>query len=312
MKFESAGAANPSSSQSGLVSALAPAKINLALHVTGRRDNGYHELETLVAFASVGDRVNVAPSGDDSHEIIGPGAEHLDAHPQNLEILARDALRGRFGEKACPPVAIRLEKHLPIASGVGGGSADAAATLLALSQLWQLPLGPDDDELRQIALSIGADVPMCLRSEPLLATGIGEAVETLQDWPVMAIVLVNPNERVATSAVFADLALRLDGRLPPIPSPPNMTAIIDWLQQTRNDLQPAAMVLTPSIADALSELDREHPLFLRMSGSGATCFGIFEALQDAEAAAMAIAERRPGWYVRAARTIADRNEVKLT
>ncbi|WP_240535143.1 4-(cytidine 5'-diphospho)-2-C-methyl-D-erythritol kinase [Notoacmeibacter marinus] len=289
------------------VSVFAPAKINLALHVTGRRDNDYHTLETIAVFASAGDRVTAALAMRDRYEITGPNNRGLPAKDDNLELRARDLLRAEFGPTDCPPVAIRLEKHLPVAAGVGGGSADAAATLLALCRLWKLPLDKRSPELIRMALSLGADIPMCLASTTLLASGIGEGLTRIEDWPDLPLVLVNTGEKVPTAAVFADLEHRDNPPLGALPASPNLDAVVDYLQTTRNDLQPPAMALAPSIADALAELDHQRPLFMRMTGSGATCFGIFASQRDAEKAAAAIRIRQPDWYVQAAITLRGRS-----
>lgn len=290
------------------VSVFAPAKINLALHVTGQRADGYHTLETLAVFASAGDRVTATLAMGDRYEVVGPMSGRLPVAETNLELRARDLIRAEFGEMDCPPVAIRLEKHLPVAAGVGGGSADAAATLLALARLWRLPLDADSPELIRLALSLGADVPMCLASTTLLASGVGEDLQRIADWPELALVLVNAGEKVPTASVFTALEQHRNPPLAPLPTAPNLQTLTAFLQQTRNDLQPPAMALEPSIADALTELDRQRPLFMRMTGSGATCFGIFPSLAEAEKAAADIRNRRPDWYVEAATTIQGRSK----
>ncbi|MCP1198260.1 4-(cytidine 5'-diphospho)-2-C-methyl-D-erythritol kinase [Notoacmeibacter sp. MSK16QG-6] len=290
------------------VSVFAPAKVNLALHVTGRREDGYHTLETLAVFVSAGDRLTASLATADRYEIVGPNSGSLPTHNDNLELKARDLLRAEFGTPNCPPVAIRLEKHLPVAAGVGGGSADAAATLLALCRLWELPLTTNSPELIRLALSLGADVPMCLASSTLVASGVGEGLKLIDNWPTLAMVLVNTGEKVATAAVFSELEDHHNPSLAALPTTPDLETLVSFLRSTRNDLQPPAMAIAPSISDALTALDQERPLFMRMTGSGATCFGIFRSLSDANNAAKSIRGRQPGWYVEAVHTVESREE----
>ncbi|RLQ87420.1 4-(cytidine 5'-diphospho)-2-C-methyl-D-erythritol kinase [Notoacmeibacter ruber] len=293
----------------GSASILAPAKINLALHVTGRRDDGFHMLETLAVFASAGDRLTIVPAASDSYEVVGPGRDPLPARNDNLEPRARDLLRSHFGDDACPPVAIRLEKHLPVAAGLGGGSADAAATLLALSELWDLPLDADNGGLAKFALSLGADIPMCLQSRTVIAAGIGERLTPVEGWPSLAIVLVNSGEKVSTADVFGKMEKPDNPPLPPLPAITGYDQVIGWLSRTRNDLEAAAIAVAPSISDTLAELESQAPLFARMTGSGATCFAIFPSLAVAEDAADAIRHRQPHWYVEATQTIEGRGAI---
>jgi 4-diphosphocytidyl-2-C-methyl-D-erythritol kinase len=263
----------------------APAKLNLALHVTGRRADGYHLLDSLVAFAGVGDRVTVAAAGQLTLAVTGPMAAGLAADDDNLCLRAARAM-------GPGTAAITLDKHLPVASGIGGGSADAAATLRALARLWHRPLPADR------GLSLGADVPVCLLSHPALMRGIGEAIEGVR-LPPAHVVLVNPGVAVPTPAVFAALAQRDNPPLPPLPPLPDAAALAAWLRATRNDLEAPAIALAPAIADARAALAAQPGcLFARMSGSGATCFGLFAAAPTAQAAATALA--RPGWWIAAA------------
>ncbi len=265
--------------------ALAPAKVNLALHVTGRRDDGYHLLDTLVAHGGGADRVaalRAPPAAIGAGEaaaltIEGPQATGLTADGDNLVLRAARLLAAearRLG-RAVAPVALRLDKHLPIASGVGGGSSDAAATLRLLDRFWDLGLG--HARLAELALPLGADVPMCVWGEPLRARGIGEAIERLAPLPPFRLVLANPGVPVSTPAVFRALTRRDNPPLPDLPERfADLDALVAWLGATRNDLQDAAITIAPAITDTLTTL-RATPgcLFARMSGSGATCFGIF-------------------------------------
>ncbi|RUX96383.1 4-(cytidine 5'-diphospho)-2-C-methyl-D-erythritol kinase, partial [Mesorhizobium sp. M2A.F.Ca.ET.040.01.1.1] len=167
---------------------LAPAKINLALHVTGRRDDGYHLIESLAVFTRFGDRLEIEPAEQDEFSVFGRYAAGLPLDDGNLVVKARDALRREAGVQRTPPVAIRLEKNLPVASGVGGGSSDAAAALNGLARLWKLDI--DEISLARIGLSLGADLPMCLKSKPLVARGIGDEVSPLSAFPALGLVLV--------------------------------------------------------------------------------------------------------------------------
>ena len=272
------------------------AKINLTLQVTGRRADGYHELESLVVFADVGDALRFEP-GDGaplSLSIEGPFAGPLHQESDNLVLRAAESLRKCAGIEA--GAAITLIKNLPVASGIGGGSADAAAALRGLSRLWQLDL--PDSELAAIALSLGADVPVCLRGEAVIMSGIGEALQPLPALPPMWLLLVNPGVAVPTSAVFGSLTGNFsEVNEPPLP-PIGLAAFVDWLAVRCNDLQAPACRLAPSVVEVLTALD-ESPdcLLARMSGSGATCFGLFESEAAARGAAAELAESHPDWWV---------------
>ncbi|WP_187969937.1 4-(cytidine 5'-diphospho)-2-C-methyl-D-erythritol kinase [Aquibium microcysteis] len=280
--------------------ALAPAKINLALHVTGRRADGYHLLETLVVFARFGDVLAVEAAAADAVTIGGPHGAGLPADGSNLVVAARDRLRAALPAETATPVAIHLDKRLPVASGVGGGSSDAAAALRALAQVWGLDAG--SAAIAGIAAGLGADVPMCLDGRPLVARGIGHTLEPLAAWPAFDVVLVNPGVAVATPAVFGALARRDNPPLPPLPRTPDHAAALAFLAAARNDLEAPALALAPQIGDALDALRAAGAGFARMSGSGATCFGIFDGAEAAQAAAARIRADRPGWFVEATRT----------
>lgn len=276
----------------------APAKINLALHVTGRRADGYHLLESLAVFTEFGDRVVIAPAAEDGFAVTGPFAGNVPLDAGNLVIRARDALR-QANPAFATPVCITLEKNLPIASGIGGGSSDAAAVLRALARHWRI-----DTDLAVTGLKLGADIPMCLAAHPLIARGIGEIIEPVADFPALPLVLVNPGIAVSTPEVFRALANRENPPLPPLPSRLDLPSIVDWLRATRNDLEAPAKALAPVIGEALDALDRAGGVFARMSGSGATCFGLFETTSQADAAAKAIRQAQPGWFVAATMTVA--------
>ncbi len=285
----------------GVGARLAPAKVNLALHVVGRRPDGYHELESLAVFTRFGDRIEAAPADGDELVVTGKYAAAVPLDDGNLIVRAREALRGCFGAAATPPVRISLEKNLPVASGVGGGSSDAAAALRALLGVWKLSM--EETELARIGLALGADVPMCLAAQPLVARGIGEELEAVADFPSLGLVLVNPGVAVSTAEAFAGLQKRDNGRLPPLPRVIDFHSLRGWLEATRNDLEPVARILQPEIGKALAVLKRADAGFVRMSGSGATCFGLFETGNVAKRAAAAIRARHPDWFVAATRTL---------
>lgn len=273
----------------------APAKINLALHVTGQRADGYHLIESLVVFAGPGDRVAVEAADQDDFSVTGPFASSLPAAEGNLVLRVRDLLRLYFGAAAQHPVALKLEKNLPVASGIGGGSSDAAAAFRLLVRHWKLDASQED--LARIALELGADVPMCLASRPLVARGIGEKLEPAAGFPSLPLLLINPGVPLETRAVFARLVKRANQGLGALPRCESLAGIVRWLHSTRNDLQAPALSLLPEIADALGLLDAQGALLSRMSGSGATCFGIFGSAEAAEEAAGKITRQRPGWFV---------------
>jgi 4-diphosphocytidyl-2-C-methyl-D-erythritol kinase len=276
---------------------LAPAKINLALHVTGRRADGYHLIESLVAFTRFGDRVRISPSDEDRFEITGPYAAGLPADDTNLVLRALAAMRAEFGRT--DPVSISLEKNLPVASGVGGGSSDAAAVMHGLASLWHV--GEDQERLARIGLGLGADLPMCLAARPLLARGVGDEITPVDGFPSLGIVLVNPGVAVSTAAVFAALSSRDNPPLPPLPAHLDFHTLCNWLETTRNDLEAPARALEPAINGALAALKKAGAHFTRMSGSGATCFGLFESGNLAKRAASEIRKRKPAWFVAATR-----------
>ena len=282
--------------EAGALTRFAPAKINLALHVVGRRADGYHLLDSLVAFATSGDRITVEPASEDAFTVSGPYAAGVPVDAGNLVLRARDALRSRIGSAAFP-VRIHLEKNLPIASGIGGGSSDAAATLKALSALWQAELPQAD--LAALGLSLGADVPMCLHAQPARITGIGETIAPIGTLPDLPAVLVNPGVAVSTPAIFKQLTTRDNPPLPPQPDTVAPQAWLDWLRATRNDLQPPAIAVAPVIAEVLRDLTNTGASFARMSGSGATCFGLFATQAEADAAAAQLLLHHPQWYVQA-------------
>lgn len=276
----------------------APAKINLALHVTGRRADGYHSLETLVAFAEIGDELEAQPAVKDSLAITGPFAKALSADG-NLVLKALAAFRGRWPDALPSGLGLTLRKNLPIAAGLGGGSADAAAALRLFATLstGDIPF----TGLLDLALGLGADVPMCLYSRPAEVRGRGEIVTPLRHFPRLHVVLVNPLLPVATAEVFRRLERRDNPGLPDLSDPltrPSQLAL--WLSETRNDLETPALALVPAIGELTAHLAQAKGAILaRMSGSGATVFGLFGASAQAHQAAHDLREKWPGYWVAA-------------
>ena len=252
-------------------------------------------------FTRFGDRLEIEPAERDEFQISGRYAAGLPLDGDNLVVKARDVLRGQAGAQQTPPVAIRLEKNLPIASGVGGGSSDAAAVLNGLARLWKLDL--DQAGLARIGLTLGADLPMCLEAKPLIARGIGDELSLLPAFPALALVLVNPGVAVSTPDVFKALARRESDALPPLPNGLDFHGVRNWLETTLNDLEGAARSIQPAIGEAIKALNRAGAAFARMSGSGATCFGLFETGNVAKRAAIDIRGRHPDWFVAATRSM---------
>ncbi len=265
----------------------APAKINLALHVRRRRGDGYHDIETLFAFARDGDTVSVEPSDGNRFAIVGPFAAGLAAGSvwaDNLVTRAADAFVAAFAIGAAH--AITLDKRLPIASGIGGGSADAAATLRALARLHDVAI--DDERLFTIAAALGADVPACLDGRTTLGTGKGDALVAIDGLPGTPLLLVNPGVAVSTAAIFETWDGRDRGGIAE-------GTLLARARVGRNDLEPPALALAPAIAEVLASLDAAPGVLLsRMSGSGATCFALFE--DHAARAGAAATARTRGWW----------------
>lgn len=268
------------------VTEFAPAKINLCLHVTGQRADGYHLLDSLVVFCGAGDRVAASLSERPSLTLDGPFATGLPVGEDNLVLRAARC----FGANA----AFTLEKNLPPASGIGGGSADAAAAIRALQRLTGQS-GPEPSEI----LALGADLPVCLAGRPARMRGIGEVLAPVPALPAAHLLLVNPRVEVPTPAVFRALTRRDNPGLPDaLPDWPDCSALADWLMQQRNDLEAPALSVAPVIGRVLDRL-RALPqgLLARMSGSGATCFALFDRAEDAEAGAATIRAAHPDWWV---------------
>ena len=276
----------------------APAKINLALHVTGQRDDGYHLIDSLVVFTDFGDDLSFAQAASDALIIDGPFAAALQGQ-SNLVMKALALLRNERGA-TCPPVEIRLTKNIPVASGIGGGSSDAAAALKGLNAFWNLSLSPA--RLQHIGLGLGADVPMCLAAAPLQASGIGGDIRLLDRFPALDLVLVNPGIEVSTPEIFKALASKHNRPMSVQSNLTSVHAVCEWLSAQRNDLQRPAIAQHPVIADCLAALHEHGAMLARMSGSGATCFGIFASAGTAQLAASALQRQHPHWFVKATRS----------
>ena len=266
---------------------LAPAKINLFLLVTGKRADGYHLLDSLVVFAGAHDRLSATPSSDMSLTFGGSFGASLSTHPDNLVLRAANALASATGMRRA--VRLHLEKNLPIASGIGGGSSDAAAALRLLSRLWAV------DVPEGLAATLGADVPVCLDPRPRRMSGIGEVLEPAPALPACGIALVNPGVALPTAAVFRARAAAFS-RPATLPRRwPDLATLAGDLAGWGNDLQAPAIALCPPIATVLASLHAQPGCRLaRMSGSGATCFALFDT--EAQAAAAAAAASRHGWW----------------
>lgn len=286
------------------IRALAYAKLNLALHVTGQRSDGYHLLDSLVVFADYGDEITVNFAPEDSFTLSGAYGEHLPTCGNNLVLKARDLLRQHF-PKNSSPVAIHLEKNLPVASGIGGGSSDAATVLALLIQLWTIET--DTALLQEICLSLGADVPMCLHGQfyggGLIARGIGEDLQAIPDLPVMPLVLVNDGTAISTPQIFQRLQKRDNAPLTDLHVFTSIADICSFLKTTRNDLYVPACCIAEQLSSVLNHLTKTGAIYAQMSGSGATCFGIYECLNDAQQAAKMLQQQNPHWFVRATCTV---------
>ena len=282
---------------SAAFSVFAPAKINLSLHVIARRADGYHMLDSLVAFAGIGDRVGVQRADDFALTITGPFADTLGSQGgANLVLRAARYLAAVSGRKE--GAHFTLEKNLPVAAGLGGGSSDAAAALSALAQLWKFDAASLSDS--DLAAKLGADVPVCLRRAPTFMRGIGDELAPAPKLPPAWLVLVNPRRPLATKAVFAALGGRFSKPVAAEQFAGLQSAgeLARALAAAGNDLAAPASALMPEIAEMLGLIESTQDCLLaRMSGSGPTCFGLYGAFAAAEAAAKALQGARPGWWV---------------
>jgi 4-diphosphocytidyl-2-C-methyl-D-erythritol kinase len=267
-----------------MIREAARAKLNLTLRVVGRRGDGHHLLDSLVAFADIADEIALEPANAFALALDGPFAKDLTG-PGNLVERAARGFAAHSGR--APDVAIRLTKNLPVASGIGGGSADAAATLRALSRLWKVPIPAG------LAERLGADVPVCLAQRAARMSGIGEIVEPVDPLPPWGVVLVNPGIALATAEVFAAREGAFSG-------PRRFAPSLGTLAPDRNDLEAAAISLVPAIGDVLAALRQTSAPVVRMSGSGATCFALLDCRAAAEAAARGLKTSAPSnWWIEA-------------
>jgi len=277
----------------------APAKINLCLHVTGRRADGYHLLHSLVVFATIADRVSVIDDDDLSLTVNGPMAALAGPLDDNLVLRAARALQQTTGTRR--GARLVLDKQLPAGAGLGGGSSDAAAALILLNQIWDC--GLERDQISAIGLKLGADLPVCLAGQPAWLSGIGEHIDPIGFFPSMPIVLIHPGGNLSTKDVFTRLNGHFGPKAPDLPPEldglDGLDGLCGWLDDTRNDLQAPAMALRPDISDPINALgNQDNCLIARMSGSGASSFGLFRDDASARHACHELQTHYPGWWIR--------------
>jgi len=280
------------------ITVLAPAKINLFLHIIGRRPDGLHLLESLFAFADIGDKLTLKEADDISFKVKGPFEEICERAgcdgERNLVFKAAKELSKISPGKGAEIV---LEKNLPLSSGLGGGSSDAAAVLKGLQILWNTEV--NEDELFKLALELGADVPACLLGAPCFVAGIGEEITPLEEFETLEVVLVNPKRPLSTPQVFKNFMETNRPFTPPLATEPDKNQSQETLiSNTHNDLQGPAIALTPDVAKILGALEGcEGNVLARMSGSGATCFGVFSNREQSEKASTWLTREHPNWWV---------------
>ncbi|HAK61901.1 MAG: 4-(cytidine 5'-diphospho)-2-C-methyl-D-erythritol kinase [Pseudomonadota bacterium] len=273
----------------------APAKLNLYLHVLGRDAGGYHQIESLAAFTRFGDRIEVEEGDDLTLQVEGAFAADCGAIADNLAFRAARLLARHASRPA--RAALRLHKNVPVAAGLGGGSSDAAAVIRSLMKHWRMEL--DESVLSALALELGADVPVCLRGRPAIMRGVGEQLTDAPEIPSCYALLVNPGVALSTKAVFENLRGRFSEASSPLPERfSDVREMAQYLGKRKNDLQAPAMELAPEIQTVLDALDRAPGCLLaRMSGSGATCFGLFARASELAQAANAMARAHPGYWM---------------
>jgi 4-diphosphocytidyl-2-C-methyl-D-erythritol kinase len=277
----------------------APAKVNLTLHVVGKRDDGYHLLDSLVVFAGIGDTLDFRPADALSLEVTGPTASQI-PEGENIVLKAARLLADATG--VTKGAAITLTKRLPVAAGIGGGSADAAAALKGLMRLWEIT--PPPETLRKVALSIGADVPVCLAGTPMRMMGVGEVLEPAPALPPAWLLLVNPMVPLHTPPVFKARTGPFSEADPLTVSPRDAKALAEALAVRRNDLTPPAIIIEPVVGEVLAAIAATADCLLpRMSGSGATCFGLYAEEAQVRAAATQLAAAHPAWWVAPAKLL---------
>jgi 4-diphosphocytidyl-2-C-methyl-D-erythritol kinase len=277
----------------------APAKVNLSLRVLGRRADGYHDIESLVAFAGVGDQLSLTPGDALTLAVAGPGAAQTGAEADNLVVTAANALAARVPSLRAG--AFQLEKNLPVAAGLGGGSADAAAALRLLARANKLAVG--DPRLHDAARATGADVPVCLDPRPRIMRGIGEILSAPLPLPRLHALLVNPGVAVPTKLVFSGWkpnplrTAQIAADLAALTKLQNEEPLLDWLANEQNDLEAPAIALAPAIADVLASLRAAGCRLARMSGSGATCFALFSSSAETTAAGKNLRAQFSDWWI---------------
>nr|WP_246152041.1 4-(cytidine 5'-diphospho)-2-C-methyl-D-erythritol kinase [Roseospira navarrensis] len=282
----------------------APAKVNLHLHITGRRTDGYHLLDSLMVFAGVFDTVVIEPAESLSLTIEGPRAAALDGLDADDNLMIRAARRLADIAGVTAGARLTLVKRLPVAGGIGGGSSDAAAVLRGLYRLWGLAL--EDAAMLDVALGLGADVPICLYGRAANVSGIGEVLEPAPALPAVPLLLVNPGVPVPTGEVFGLRSGPFSRPFPLRDAPVNALALANDLAGRRNDLETPTRTVADEVGEALDLLtDQAGALLTRMSGSGGTCFALFGSDAEAETARQIIAETRPAWWVERTRLVTD-------
>lgn len=283
---------------SAALSLEAPAKINLYLHVTGRRADGYHLLDSLVVFAAVGDTLRIEPADELTLTNEGPFGAILEPGPNNLVLRAARSLAAEAGIDR--GARLTLVKRVPVAAGLGGGSSDAAAALKGLAKLWDVDV--DSEDLARLGLDLGADVPVCLYGAPAYVSGIGEVIEAAPTLPETHLVLANPGRPVLTAAVYAAQVGRFAAPARFADAPADARALAEVLSRRENGLAAAAATIEPVIGETLAVLAQlDGCLLARLCGSGPTCFAMFADGAAAATAAATLAQAHPGWWVTATR-----------
>lgn len=273
---------------------IAPAKVNLCLHVLGRREDGYHHLSSLAVFTAFGDELEFTPAHALSLKISGPFADALKGEPLEKNLIWRAAESLAQGAGLPAHAAITLKKNIPVGAGLGGGSSDAAATLAALSHLWGCSL--PQPQLQQLALSLGSDVPACIKARPVWIRGVGDVL-TPASWPGGWLLLANPRVSLSTPEVYGALRPPYSPQPPVLPHGATLWQASAWAQARHNALEAPALVMQPAIRELLSFISRQPGCMIsRMSGSGATCFGLFDNQAAAKNAADALSASHPQWW----------------
>lgn len=279
---------------------LAPAKINLFLHVTGKRDDGYHTLQSAVTFTNIGDRIEFSPYDSFLIDVEGPFAHELHSPQDNMVYKAARILADEYKKPLLGKIT--LQKNLPVAAGMGGGSSDAATTLIGLYRLWRLP--EEYERLQKVGRKLGADVPACIIRKTVWTESIGEKMTRLADMPELHVVLVNPLEPLLTADVFRNFRGKFS---PPLQFMGRKKTYREWVSDLKiykNDLTDSAAQLCPSILEMINTIAGTTGCLLsRMTGSGATCFGVYETAEEANAAAHKIQHDYPHWWCVSAKTV---------